>query len=53
VAGSIRSINNYNDEVLELSELLDLSRQSEVVKSIYNRAKAEKERGELFDLSEV
>jgi hypothetical protein len=53
VAGSIKSINNYKDEVLELSELLDLSRQPEVVKSIYNRAKAEKERGELFDLSEV
>jgi hypothetical protein len=53
MAGAIRNINNYNDEILELSDLLKLSLQPEVVKSIYNRAKAEKERGEIFDLSEV
>ncbi len=53
MAGAIRSINNYNDEVLELSDLLKLSLQPEVIKSIYNRAKIERERGEIFDLSEV
>lgn len=53
MAGTINSINNYNDEILELSQLLKLSLHPEVIKSIYNRAKAEKERGEIFDLSEV
>lgn len=53
MAGTIRSIYNYSDEVLELSELLELSIQPGIVKSIYKRAEAEKERGVLFDLSEV
>jgi len=53
MAGTLKSINDYNDEVLELSDLLKLSLQPEVIQSIYNRAKAEKERGDIFDLSEV
>jgi hypothetical protein len=53
LAGTLRSINHHNDEVLELSDLLKLSLQPEVIQSIYNRAEAEKERGDIFDLSEV
>lgn len=53
MAGPINSINNYNDEILELSELLKLSLPPEAIKSIFTRAKEEKERGEIFDLSEV
>ena len=53
MAGTLRNINEYNEEVLELSSLLRLSIQPEVVEAIYNRAREEQERGEVFDLSEV
>jgi hypothetical protein len=53
MAGHIHNINSYNEEVLELIELLDLSLHREVIDSIYNRAKRERESGEIFDLSEV
>lgn len=53
MAGHIYSINKYNDEILELIELIQLSQQPEVVNSIYDRAKREREQGEVFDLSEV
>ncbi len=52
-AGHIHNINRYNDEVLELIELFELSLHPEVIDSIYNRAKREKARGEIFDVSEV
>ncbi|MGO8785864.1 MAG: hypothetical protein ACLQVL_00590 [Terriglobia bacterium] len=53
MAGHIHNINNYNEEILELIELIDLSLHPAVIDSIYSRAKRERERGEIFDLSEV
>lgn len=52
-AGALKSVCNYNEDVLELAELLELSLKPEVVESIYDRARAERERGDIFDLSEV
>jgi hypothetical protein len=52
-AGALKSVCNYNEDVLELAELLELSLKPELVESIYDRARAERERGEVFDLSEV
>jgi hypothetical protein len=53
MAGHIHNINNYNEEILELIELLDLSLHPEVIDSIYSRAKKERARGEIYNLSEV
>jgi hypothetical protein len=52
-AGALKSVCSYNEDVLELAELLELSLKPELVESIYDRARAERERGDIFDLSEV
>ncbi len=53
MAGYIHSIGNYNEEIEELIQLLELSLQPKIVNSLYKRSKQERERGEIFDLSEV
>jgi len=53
IAGTLGSIKDYNDEILELAEVLRLSLKPEVIQAICDRANAERERGEVFDLSEV
>jgi hypothetical protein len=52
-AGALHSIHNYGEDILELAQLLELSLDLESIQSIYDRASAEKERGDIFDLSQV
>jgi hypothetical protein len=53
MAGYIHNIGTYNEEIEELIQLLELSLQPETVNSLYKRSKEERERGQIFDLSEV
>jgi hypothetical protein len=52
-AGQLNSMAKYADDVLELEELLQLSLSPEIVQAIYRRAESERERGEVFELSQV
>jgi hypothetical protein len=52
-AGTLRSINERNEEILELADLLKLSLEPDVIESIHARARKEKKRGDVFDLSQV
>ena len=53
MAQSLHNIANWNEEVAELIEVIQLSLHAEVPEVLYQRAKTERERGEVFDLSEV
>lgn len=52
-AGSLRNIEHWGEEIIELVEVIELSQNEEVLSSIYRRAEQEKERGELYDISQV
>lgn len=52
-AGSLRNIQHWGEEIIELVELVELNQNEEVLRSIYDRAARERERGELYDLSQV
>jgi hypothetical protein len=52
-AGPLHSIYNYNEDILELAQMLELSQQPETIQSIYDRADVEKERGDIYDVSEI
>lgn len=53
-ARSLRNIGEWNEQVLELGELLDLTTEhQDVLNSIFERASKEKERGEVYDLSQA
>jgi hypothetical protein len=53
MAQSLHNIANWNDEVAELIEVVGLSLNPEAVNSLYKRSQEERDRGEIFDLSEV
>ena len=53
MAQSLHNIANWNEEVAELIEVVQLSLDHEIMDSLYGRSKEERERGEIFDLSEV
>lgn len=53
MAQSLHNIANWNEEVAELIEVVQLGLHREVPEALYQRAKTERERGEVFDLSEV
>lgn len=52
-AGSLLSIHRQTATVADFADWLDLASQSDQVDSLFNRAKQEKERGELIDLAQV
>jgi hypothetical protein len=52
-ASSLRNIQHWGEEIMELVELVELSQNEELLSSIYARAAQEKERGELYDISQV
>jgi hypothetical protein len=53
MAQSLHNIANWNEEVAELIEVMQLSLNREAIDFLYKRSKEERERGEIFDLSEV
>jgi len=53
MAQSVHNIANWNEEVAELIEVVQLSLNPEATESLYERSKEERERGDNFDLSEV
>ena len=53
MAQSLHNIANWNEEVAELIEVIQLSLNREIADSLYKRSKEERERGDIFDLSEV
>lgn len=53
MAQSLHNIANWNEEVAELIEVIQISLNRELTDSLYKRSKEERERGEIFDLSEV
>jgi hypothetical protein len=52
-AGSLRNIGHWGEEISELADLAELAQNENAIQSIYDRAAQEKERGELYDLSQV
>ncbi|MGH9342657.1 MAG: hypothetical protein ACRD19_02690 [Terriglobia bacterium] len=52
-AQPIHNIENWNEEVAELMEIMGLLMHPEAINSVYKRSRHERERGEIFDLSEV
>jgi len=52
-AGSLNSFRKYIEEMKDLADWFETAAQSEEVNSLLARAKQEKERGEIFDLSQV
>ena len=52
-AQSLYNIANWNEEVADLLEAFELSANPEAINAIYKRSKEERERGDIFDLSEV
>jgi len=52
-AGQFHNISKHGDNLLELVELLELSLNPEVIQAIFDRASAERDRGEVFELSQV
>ncbi len=53
MAQSLHNIANWNEEVAELIEVVELSLKPEATNALFKRSKEERERGEIFDLSEV
>jgi flagellar biosynthesis component FlhA len=53
MAQSLHNIANWNEEIAELMEVIRLSLNREMTDSLYKRSKEERERGDIFDLSEV
>jgi len=52
-AGSVRGIQRNLEAIANLADWFDLAAQPEAVSEIFQRAKQEKDRGELVDLSQV
>jgi hypothetical protein len=53
VAMPLRSVHTYNDDILELAELLEAFQNSEGVEAVFDRSAQERARGEVYDLTEV
>jgi hypothetical protein len=52
-AGQLHTMAEYADTILELAELLELSLTPDLIQAIYDRAQAERESGEVFELNQV
>lgn len=52
-AGSLAVLHAYRDRVEDLADWFDLTAQSDAVRAIFERATAERERGEIVDLEPV
>jgi hypothetical protein len=52
-AGSVRGLQQNLDAIASLADWLDLAAQPDAVNGIFERAKQERERGELIDLAEI
>jgi hypothetical protein len=52
-AASVRGLLRHRDAVANLADWLDLAAQPQAVDDIFEKAKQEKERGELINLAEV
>lgn len=52
-AGSVRGLQRNLDAIASLADWFDLAAQPEAVNGIFERAKQERERGELVDLAKI
>jgi hypothetical protein len=53
LAMPLRSVHTYNDDILELAELLEAYQHSEGVEAVFDRSAQERARGEVYDLAEI
>jgi hypothetical protein len=53
IAMPLRSVHTYNDDILELAELLEAFQNPEGVNAVFERSAQERANGEVFDLAEV
>jgi hypothetical protein len=53
VAGALNSFKAYSEPLKDLVDWLDVLSKPEYFKSVFDRAKLERERGELVDLAEI
>ncbi len=52
-AGSLSKFRGYRQPIEDLADWFEVMAQSDEVKAIFDRASAERERGELFDLERI
>ena len=52
-AGSLRSLNSHREGILDLADWLDANLNSSENEKIFNRARQEREKGQVFDLDQV
>jgi len=52
-AAGLKTLNGYGEPLRDLVDWLDALSKPEFLKSVFERAKQERERGELFDLAKV
>lgn len=52
-AGSVRGLQKNLDAIASLADWLDLAAQPDAVNGIFERARQERERGELIDLAKI
>lgn len=53
LAGSIARLRTYSEELSELAEWLETGGQKDVFADVFMRSEQEKERGDIYDLSQV
>jgi len=53
IAGSLSRLHTYSEDLCELADWLEMIQKPEAIEAIFDRAKQETERGEVFDLSRV
>lgn len=52
-AAYLRNIHRHGESILDLADWFEVTAQADQVESIFDRAKQQKERGELVNLAEV
>lgn len=52
-AGNLAKFRGYRQQIDDLADWFELIAQSDEVKAIFDRASAERERGEIFDLERI
>jgi hypothetical protein len=52
-AGNLAKFRAYREQIEDLADWFELSAQSDEVKAIFDRASAERARGEIFDLERI
>jgi hypothetical protein len=53
IAGPLRTFKSYSERILDLADWIEAVQLPEHLTEVFDRAKREKERGQLFDLSQV